>query len=113
MVSFTLAIYLGEKLGYNKMEDWYQISQQDFIDHNGLSALRHYNNSPALAVMDIFEGHNWLFWKFNVVPKGYWQKPEAQLKFLKYPSWFIFCFALFALLLSYFIFILFYFTVRF
>src|SRR5690348_7266838 len=64
---------MGGKLGYNKMEDWYNISAEDIENHGANLLLQYYDHSPSKAVMNAFPDYNWMTWKFKIVPRGYWE----------------------------------------
>jgi len=79
------ARYLGEKLGYEKMEDWYKISKKDIIKNKGQGLLcGYYANSPCKFVMEMFPDYEWLPWKFTRVIQDFW-KDENNCK--KYVNW--------------------------
>tara|TARA_Y100000389_G_C17407920_1_gene489127 strand:+ start:423 stop:1097 length:675 start_codon:yes stop_codon:yes gene_type:complete len=73
------AIWLGEKLGYTKMEDWYKINAKDIRNNygGGLLATK-YNSSPKLFVMTIYPEHTWDSSKFV---KKY---SQGQIEWLNY-----------------------------
>src|SRR4051794_29811376 len=76
---------LGKKLGYTKMEDWYNVRQEDIYKHKGKILLIHlYQGSPSKALQHIYPQHNWKLWKFKMSPKGYWEKTENQKEFLNW-----------------------------
>jgi len=52
--------WLGTQLGYQKLDDWYQLSRTDVLQYGGSGMLAtYYNNSPAIAVKLIFSEHIW------------------------------------------------------
>jgi hypothetical protein len=53
------AEWLGRKLGYEKIEDWYNIEQFHFVNNYGNALLTAYE-SPCAVVMDIFKEHEWV-----------------------------------------------------
>lgn len=59
--------WLGVKLGYKKMEDWYNISVHDFRANSGAGILDNYSNSPSKIVTELFSTHNWKQWLFRCV----------------------------------------------
>lgn len=75
--------HLSDKLGYKRMEDWYNISNKDFKEHGGASLVVKYK-SPSKLLMEIYNEHNWHPWKFTKTPVGYWEKLESQHQFLSY-----------------------------
>ena len=66
---------LGDHLGFKKMEDWYNVNQEDINNFGGKGILYYYySGSPSKAVQAVFSEHNWMTWRFNYVPKGYWKR---------------------------------------
>ena len=64
------ARYLGEKLGYEKMEDWYKISKKDICKNGGSGLLSgYYASTPSKFVMEMFPDYEWLPWKFTRMPQ--------------------------------------------
>jgi hypothetical protein len=58
-------VWLGNMLQFNKPEDWYKITKSDFLTYKGSGLLSHcYNNSPNLAVLDVFPNYTWDIPKF-------------------------------------------------
>ena len=58
--------YLGEKLGYRKMEDWYKITTKLIRDNRGSGLLAgFYSDSVSKFVMAMFPNYNWVEWKFG------------------------------------------------
>ena len=52
--------WLGVKLGFNKMEDWYKITADDTSQNGGSGLLSKFNNSPSLLVSSVYPEHKWL-----------------------------------------------------
>ncbi len=76
------AQYLGEKFGYNKMEDWYKLTTKQMFKNYGYGILaQHYNNSHIKFIKNIFPDYDWLEWKFNVVPKKFWKDMDNRKKY--------------------------------
>jgi hypothetical protein len=57
---------LGQKLGFKKMEDWYNISKNPIIQNGGSWILSKYGNSPYKFVMVVYSTHNWKQANFKV-----------------------------------------------
>ena len=57
--------YLGDKLNFKSMEDWYKISIHDFRNNEGNGLLVFYGNSPSKCVMEVFPKKKWLPWLFT------------------------------------------------
>eukprot|EP00026_Physarum_polycephalum_P002945 Phypoly_transcript_02954.p1 GENE.Phypoly_transcript_02954~~Phypoly_transcript_02954.p1 ORF type:complete len:796 (+),score=103.49 Phypoly_transcript_02954:213-2600(+) len=77
--------YLGEKMGFKTLEDWYKVKNDDIIRHGGSNLLQHkYGGSTSKMVMDTWKDHKWHKWKFVQVPKGFWDNLENQKEFVEY-----------------------------
>lgn len=73
-------------LNVKSMEDWYAVDSRDFNDNGGSALLHyHYKASPSVAVMTIFDTHEWIPWKFQYFPTTHWNDKALQLNFLQYP----------------------------
>jgi hypothetical protein len=51
--------WLGEQLGYQALDDWYEISTQDIEAHSGRGLLNYYQHAVLIAVIDAFPEHKW------------------------------------------------------
>lgn len=106
--------YLGNKLGYNKMEDWYKLTLKDILAQAGSSLgippflifmciiplspslscfsllfikfglVYRYRASPALLVMSLIKDHEWMPWRFRTPPPDCWENANTRIKFFKY-----------------------------
>ena len=57
--------WLGKKKGYEKLDDWYQISYKNIYDNHGSGLLKnYYNGSPKQFIISMFPEHNWNICKF-------------------------------------------------
>ena len=74
--------WLGQRLGYRCMDDWYEISSLDFQRNKGGGLLQCYDNSPAQAVADFVARRNWCPWKFHRVPSRFWEAAENRHRYL-------------------------------
>ena len=57
-------LWLGKELGCTTMEDWYKISQQDFINNYGTTVIHFYKQYYQL-IIDTFPEYEWDISKFN------------------------------------------------
>lgn len=76
--------WMGEQLGYEEMDDWYQVNAIDFHKTYGASILKAYRNSPTAVVLRIFREYPWQTWKFEAKPWKYWKDPENGHRYM---SW--------------------------
>ena len=75
------ANWLGEELGYTKMEDWYQITQRIIIKNHGSGCLNKYSGSPQMFLKSVFPHVEWVPWKFGMISMSYWDEKENHIKF--------------------------------
>jgi hypothetical protein len=79
------AEWLGKKLGYTNMDDWYKISKDILINNFGSGLLsKHYNNSPINFLKTIFTNYTWIDWKFKQTQQAFWKSKENQKKYLEW-----------------------------
>ena len=76
--------WLGKILKYKTMEDWYKISIKDIKDNDGAGLIEFYNGSIKKILNEIFSDYEWLEWKFNSVPNGFWPDINNQQKYLEW-----------------------------
>jgi len=50
---------LGKQLGFNQMNDWYNITVKDIKENGGSGLLNKYGNSPSKLIMTIYSNHEW------------------------------------------------------
>ena len=74
--------WLGEKLEYKNIEDWYNINLDDFSNNYGGGLSSKFNNSPSRIIMKYIK-YEWLEWKFNPIPSGFWKNTDNQRRWLK------------------------------
>ncbi len=77
--------WLGKKLGFKKVEDWYTVSHQALLDNKGAGlALICWNSSIIAGVKECFPNHPWLDWKFAHAPHGFWQQDANCRRYMKW-----------------------------
>jgi len=58
--------WLGEKLGYKRMDDWYQIDILNISKNGGLGLITYkYNSSPYNLLTSVYSEHNWIIFNFS------------------------------------------------
>lgn len=65
----------AKQLNVNQWEDWYQVTYDDLRKFGATPHLRQYNASPMQLIVNSFPEHPWQIWRFNRVPKHYWDNP--------------------------------------
>lgn len=66
--------WLFSQLGYSNMDDWYQLTQEHVMKHGGTRLLSFYNGSHSTALQSIYPQHEWMLWRFHMLPQSYWKK---------------------------------------
>ena len=64
--------WLLQKLGYKNIEDWYKVSQKDFLKHKGRQLLKKYNESHIQIIKNIYFSYPWKDWLFYSKSKNFW-----------------------------------------
>src|SRR5690349_1757606 len=66
--------WLGNKLGYKELNDWYKITGTDITQYGGSGLIsEYYNNSPSKALQCVYPHHEWMIWRFKKSPHKYWE----------------------------------------
>lgn len=78
----TFMKWVGEELGYKNMEDWYKVTHADIAEKGGRAFLEKFGNSPTKLLQSVFPEHDWMTWRHQVVPHGYWEVVENQRDFV-------------------------------
>lgn len=79
-------IWLGEKLGYEKPEDWYGITKKSFMENHGYGFLYScYRNAPLEAVRDIYPQLFVHPWKFKKGGNKLWSNDDGMKR--RYLDW--------------------------
>ena len=75
---------LGKQLGFNQMNDWYNITGKDIKENGGSGLLSKYGNSPSKLIMSIYSNHEWKQSNFNTkYPSNYWNNQENRIELMK------------------------------
>ena len=62
--------WIGKQLGFQKMDDWYNVTLKDLQQNGGARLLSHYGDSPSKALLSVYPEHSWMSWRFHRVPVG-------------------------------------------
>ncbi len=76
--------WLGAKLGYRCLDDWYGVSFWDFERNKGTMLVNGHQGSPALVVTGLIPRCEWCEWKFLHVPPGFWEVTENRHRYLRW-----------------------------
>jgi hypothetical protein len=76
-------IWLGQKLGFRKLEDFYRIKTEHFKKNRGSGALLHcWQSSAVAAVIDTFPDIDWKEWLFVSCPRAFWKSPKNHSRYM-------------------------------
>ena len=57
--------WLGQRLGFNEINDWYKIIADDILRNGGSRLLAHFKSSPSLLVSTVYPEHKWDIHQFS------------------------------------------------
>jgi hypothetical protein len=75
--------WLGKQLGYRRPEDWYAVSIEDFLDHQGGSFLG-CKGTLTNAIKSYLPKYEWKEWLFTKVPERFWSIRRNRLRYMKW-----------------------------
>eukprot|EP01127_Copromyxa_protea_P021077 TRINITY_DN7155_c0_g1_i1.p1 TRINITY_DN7155_c0_g1~~TRINITY_DN7155_c0_g1_i1.p1 ORF type:complete len:593 (-),score=123.15 TRINITY_DN7155_c0_g1_i1:168-1946(-) len=76
--------HLAEFRGFVHERDWYKITKKDIAQEGGGRILAQYQNSPYLALKNIYPEKEWLPWLFFQTPKKFWHELENRRKYFEW-----------------------------
>jgi hypothetical protein len=76
--------WLAEVLGHSSPDDWYRVSQQDFVENHGKTFLDRFRGSPIDAVLAMCPGYDWKEWLFSTTPNGFWELPANRRRYMEW-----------------------------
>jgi len=76
--------WLGQRLGFTHLEDWYPVTLKHFTANRGTGLLHRFSDSPMAALKDYRPDHEWLEWRFRKVPGRFWQQRINRRRYLKW-----------------------------
>src|SRR5688572_7922102 len=74
--------WLEQQLNINKKEDWYHVTTKQIYQNDGTLLTVYYNGSIFTMLQHIYPTFQFLPWKFDQVPKGFWPKIENQKTYI-------------------------------
>jgi len=64
--------YLTTTLGFTNMDDWYKLTPHNLKDNYGIGLFAKCGSSTITVLKILFPDYDWLPWKMNRIPKGFW-----------------------------------------
>jgi hypothetical protein len=74
--------WLGKRMGYKRLDDWYALKAADIKQNHGRMLLRRYRDSVAAMVIDLILRRKWCEWKFTRVPIDFWDSAENRRSYV-------------------------------
>ena len=72
--------WLGKKLGYKTMDDWYAVRVIDFVENHGGGLIQHFNRAICSGLSSVYPAHTWIPWKFSHMhTPGFWTNSVNQV----------------------------------
>jgi len=75
---------LGKAFNLSFPNDYYKITSKQIEAHGGLNLLKAFDKSVVGAIVAAYPEHEWQIWRFERVPKGFWQNDENVMKYLQW-----------------------------
>lgn len=76
-------LWLGHKLRFRRMRDWYRLSYQDMACHRGSGlANAFWHGSPIHAVKECFPNYDWQEWFFAQAPRTFWHSSTNRRRYM-------------------------------
>ena len=76
-------LWLGHKLRFRRLRDWYRLSYEDMAkQHGGRVARVSWHGSPIHAVKECFPNYDWQEWKFVHVPTAFWHSRQNRRRYM-------------------------------
>ncbi len=74
--------WLGEQLGFKRLEDWYQVTKKDIANHHGLGLLLRFGSSKIALLKDYRPEYDWKEWLFRRSPRKFWTDRANRRRYL-------------------------------
>ncbi|MHC4875944.1 MAG: hypothetical protein ACYTGL_05555 [Planctomycetota bacterium] len=77
--------WLGQQLGFRKLDDYYRLITDDFKTNRGSGVLLHcWGGSSVRAVMETFPDHDWKEWLFASCPRQFWDDSRNHRRYMEW-----------------------------
>lgn len=74
--------WLGQQLGFQRPEDWYQLSTVHLGRWHGRTLLKKYQDARVALLREYLPNGDWQEWLFTKAPNGFWQQPANRRRYL-------------------------------
>ena len=69
---FILKDWLGAKLGFKERQDWYRVSLDDFLRHDGSGLLKVYDGNRFQILSNAYKDFDFKPWLFVRKQRSFW-----------------------------------------
>lgn len=76
--------WLGKQLNFQSLEDYYKLNHEIIEQYGGSKLLRLFGDSFMAALQSTYPHIEWLTWRFNKVPTGFWDVISNQRNYLEW-----------------------------
>jgi hypothetical protein len=77
--------WLEGEMGIAGPEDWYRVTQGDFVRESGSALIRdYYGGSVVAAAKELYPDYDWQEWMFAGLPRHFWKKRSNRKRYLKW-----------------------------
>ena len=74
-----------EEFDHSKFENWYQVKMSQICERGGAGLLvSQFASSLPRALVSIYPEYQWLMWRFEKVPNGYWNETRNVSSYLQW-----------------------------
>src|SRR6266540_3951192 len=74
--------WLGQQLGFQRPEDWYQLSTQQLRRWYGRSLLKKFRDPRVAILKEYLPKGDWQEWLFKKSPNGFWRQRANRRRYL-------------------------------
>jgi hypothetical protein len=74
--------WLGQQLGFQQSEDWYQLSTRQLCRWYGRSVLKKFKDSRVAIFKEYLPKGDWQEWLFRKSPNGFWRQRANRRRYL-------------------------------
>jgi hypothetical protein len=81
----TYLLWLGKRLGFRTLDDFYKIKTEHFKQNRGSGALLYcWQSSAVIAVTETFPDHDWKEWLFVSCPRSFWKDVRNHTRYMNW-----------------------------
>jgi hypothetical protein len=75
--------WIAEKMGLKNCEDWYSVDIKE-LGYPGNKGPMEFQHHPSNILMQVYPEVEWQPWRFDSIPKNYWNQLEHQTKYMEW-----------------------------